>query len=241
LWLGLLFASALVGATRLVPTSQTWYVAAFVLAGALLICGVAFEGSFAWFHVGFESGAGRSFHFEGHVGNLGRLLSAVPGWRAETPLLGGSLMGIPTGRITLGLVLVLAYAAGLVLCSRAAATHARRRDPRFLIAVIAPWVLLFLLLPNVKERYLVWGAGLTTVGTGVGWRMVVIHALVTLVAWENESRVLLGLNPGFAPPLHAALEALHPAGAWLVLACGLALLLLVMKPPARDDLARDCG
>lgn len=240
-WLGLLFAGALVGAARLVPTRQTRYLAAFVLAGALLICGVAFEGSFAWFHVGFENHAERSFHFEGNVGNLGRLLRVVPGWRADTPLLGGSLMGLPTGRLTLGLVLVLAYAAGLVLCSRAAATHARRRDSRFLVAVVAPWVLLFLLLPNVKERYLVWGAGLTAVGSGVGWRMVLIHALVTLAAWENESRVLLGLNPGFAPRLHAALEALHPAGAWLVLACGLALLWVVMKPPARDDLARDCG
>jgi hypothetical protein len=238
-WLGVLFAGALVGAARVVPARQTRYLAAFALAGALLIAGVAFDGSFAWFHVGFRNQAERGFRFEGQVGNLGRLLRAVLGWRADTPLFGGALPGLPIRRITPGLLLVLAYAAGLVLCSRAAAAHARRRDPRFLVAVAAPWVLLFLLLPNMKERYLMWGAGLTALGTGMGWSMVLVHALVTLVAWENETRVLLGLNPAFAPRLHAALEALHPAGAAVVLACSLALLWAVMKPPARGDPARD--
>lgn len=240
-WLGLLFAGVLVGAAGVVPTRQTRYLAAFALAGALLIAGVAFDGSFAWFRVGFLNQAGRAWHFEGHVGNLGGLLGAILGWRADTPLLAGSLAGLPIGRITPGLLLVLAFAAGLVLCSRATATHARRRDPRFLVAVVTPWVLLFLLLPNMKERYLMWGAGLTALGTGLGWRMVLVHALVTLVAWENETRVLLGLNPAFAPRLHAVLESLHPAGSTIVLACGLVLQWVVMKPPARGDPARDPG
>ena len=67
-------------------------------------------------------------------------------------------IGPPIGQaLTLGHLFMLAYAVALIACAWAAARHVRRRDPRFLTAVAAPWAMLFALLPNVRTRYLVWG------------------------------------------------------------------------------------
>jgi hypothetical protein len=144
-------------------------------------------------------------------------------------------LGPPIGRaLTLGHAFILTYVVTLVLCSWAAARHARRRDPRFLIAVAAPWVLLFTLLPNVRARYLVWGAGLTAVAPGVGWGAMLLHAVVTASAFENVLRPLLARSlPPVMPTLQAALNAVHPNGGWLVLAFSAALFWMALSASPR--------
>jgi hypothetical protein len=237
--LGLLFAGALVVAAWLVPRGWTRYLAAYALAGALGISGVAFGGSFGWFHMGFRNQATRDYVFFSDVGNPGSILHHVFSWPADTPLLGpllsGSGMGAPFGRpLTLGHLFVLAYVAGLVLCAWATSRHARGRDPRFLLAIAMPWVLLFALLPNIRTRYLVWGAGLTAVGPALGWGATLLHVVVTASASDNVLRTLLPRAvPPFAPGLRAALEAVHPHGGWVVLACSVALLWIVLRPAPR--------
>ena len=61
----------------------------------------------------------------------------------------------------------LLYLGALVLCSLGAARHERRRDPRVLIALATPWLLMFALLGQMHERYLLWGAVLSAVALGV--------------------------------------------------------------------------
>jgi hypothetical protein len=239
-WLGLVFAGALVVAARLVPSGQTRYLAAYALAGALGICGVAFDGSFTWFDMGFRNQATRSYVFLSSVGSPGRLLHDVfslPGDAALLgPLLSGSAMAAPIGQpLTLGHVFVLAYVGGLVACAWAAARYARDRDPRFLVAVATPWVLLFTLLPNVRTRYLVWGASLTAVGPAVGLGATLLHIVITALASDNILRTLLPRAvPPFAPGLRAALEAVHPHGGWVVLASSVALLWITVGASARE-------
>ncbi len=58
------------------------------------------------------------------------------------------------------------YLAGLVFCARGAARHAHNRDPRVLIAMATPWLLMFALLGQMHERYLMWGAVLSAVASG---------------------------------------------------------------------------
>lgn len=236
LWLGLLFAGALVGATYVVPAGQTRYLAAFAVAAGLGICGVAFEGSFGWFYMGFHNQATRSPFFISNVGTPGRILHDFFSSPADRALLGplvpGSGMGPPIGRpLAVGHVFVLTYVAALVSCAWAAARHARRQDPRFLIAVVTPWVLLFTLLPNVRTRYLVWGASLTAVAPGVGWGAMLLHVIITASAFENVLRPLLARSlPPLVPKLQAALNAVHPNGGWLVLAFSVALFWVAMRP-----------
>jgi hypothetical protein len=247
LGLGLLFAAALAAAACLVPTGHTRYLAAFAFAGALGVCGVAFEGSFTWFQMGFMNQATRSPFFISNVGTPGRILHdffSAPADRALLrPLVPGSSMGPPIGRpLAVGHVFILTYVVALVLCGRAVARHARSRDPRLLLAVATPWVLLFTLLPNVRTRYLVWGAGLTAVAPGVGWAATLLHAIVTASAFENVVRPLLARSlPPVMPALQAALNAVHPNGGWLVLGFSVALFWMALRPSPRQPPSAGLG
>src|SRR5262249_24393032 len=50
------------------------------------------------------------------------------------------------------------YGICIALVGIGAAINFRRRDARFLVAMVAPWVIMYCLLPQMMGRYLVWGA-----------------------------------------------------------------------------------
>ncbi len=62
--------------------------------------------------------------------------------------------------ITVKVLLGSVFEICLILCAIGAAMHHRRRDSRVLIALIAPWILLFALNVQMHGRYLFWGAAL---------------------------------------------------------------------------------
>jgi hypothetical protein len=132
--------------------------------------------------------------------------------------------------------MALGYGTTLLLCGLAASRHARRQDPRFLIAVTAPWVLMFALLPGMHQRYLVWGSGLTAAGTPLGLAPAAVHLVVTTIGWGMMAHTQLALAPGFAPRLLRALGRLYPeTGGWVLLACGATLLTLALWPRRRGE------
>ena len=147
-------------------------------------------GSFAWLKVGFLYG---SEHYPYLVisscYNFPSLLSKL-GWSLKDPFWSVHL-GSLDFHLTLQWTLRLLYLAALVVCAYGAARQVRNRDPRAMIAITAPWLLMFALLGQMHERYLVWGAVVSTVAVGVSLRLTMIHFIISAVSTAMIVNVML--------------------------------------------------
>src|SRR5205809_2730312 len=137
------------------PHPEAWI--AGIVACAVFLVGAFDGGSFAWFQIGFVYGSEHyPYLFISSCYNLPLLLSNL-GWSLKD-VFWSTQFGSLHFAITLQWTLRLLYLSTLALCARGAARHMRNRDPRLLIAIAMPWLLMFALLGQVHERYLVWGA-----------------------------------------------------------------------------------
>lgn len=130
-------------------------------------------------------------------------------------------------------MLISIYALSLLMCSVGAAMHARRKSVGALAAMVAPWVLLFAIVPEMQPRYLMWAAALSAAMAGVSLGMTLMHLIVTALAVVMMLRRLLPLNPDFAPHLQRALYGLHPHIAWAVLLCAAIFLYEALALPRK--------
>ena len=107
-----------------------------------------------------------------------------------------------------------------MLCARGAVQHLRARDPRVLIAIAAPWLLMFALLGQMHERYLVWGAVVSAVALGVSIRLSIIHFIISAASTAMIVHVML-IDKKLDATLRAidVLEGVRPYASGLVLAC----------------------
>jgi len=77
------------------------------------------------------------------------------------------------------------------MCAYGAARQVRDRDPRVLIAITAPWLLMFALLGQMHERYLVWGAVVSAVALGINLRLSIIHFIISAASTAMIVHVML--------------------------------------------------
>lgn len=176
-------------------------------------------GSFAWLRIGFLYGSERyPYLFISSCYNLPSLLSfwdlslKAPFWSPQ--------LGPFHFVVTLQWTLRIVYLGVLALCALGAARHARARDPRLLIAVITPWLLMFALLAQMHERYLLWGAVLSAVALGVSLRLSVIHFVFSIMSATMITQVLL-MDKKLGPTLSTIdfLERMRPVASGLLLVC----------------------
>jgi hypothetical protein len=229
-----LAAGAVVGAQR-IGGHAPGLVAAGALVTALLVAALAFDGSFAWAEVGIVHGIER-FHplARRHVANLPAVLVTHFGFGAGDTLLTFRIPGTRPDRIwslTIESLLACGFGLALTLCGYAVALQARRREARVLVALTAAWVLLFVLLPRMHTRHLMWGAALSAVGLAVGVGPLLVHAGITAIAWAMMLHTMLGTRRLPVPEPVRWLS--QPAvGGLLVLAAGY-LLYLALAPRRR--------
>jgi hypothetical protein len=126
------------------------------------------------------------------------------------------------------------YSITLVLCAIGAAIHDRRDDAHLLIALIAPWVLLFAILPQMHERFLVWAAALSAAGiaVSVGWSL--LHVLLTSLASLMILHYLLQQHVNVAPQALQKIAPTHPGIAWMLLLIAGVYLYGAFFPRARS-------
>jgi hypothetical protein len=86
--------------------------------------------------------------------------------------------------------------------------QARRRDPRLLLALATPWILFFALLPQMHQRYLVWGAAITALAIGVDISLALLHGVITAAAWGMQAHSMLKDHYNFS--LLAAISGRNP-------------------------------
>src|SRR5438552_8541532 len=186
---------------------------------AVFVIGAFTGGSFAWLQVGFIHGTEHyPYLFISSCYNLPSLLSKV-GWSLKDSFLSAHLGSLHL-HITLQWTLRLLYLVALALCARGLARHLRDRDPRVLIAIAAPWLLMFALLGQMHERYLMWGAVVSAVALGVSVRLSIIHFILSAASTAMIEHVLLTDKKLEATlPTIDVLKHLRPYGSIVVLAC----------------------
>ncbi len=200
------------------PARSLGPIAAAWVAASLLLCLPLFGGSSEWFEVGIAHGTtARNRMSNGENNNLAKLLEQYWGWQLEDPAVtlpagptsdrvGAFLRAIdrhvelPRGRpvsLPLKYLLVLIWVTATAGCAFGAARHDRRRDPRFLVAVIAPWIVMFAVMGQMHQRYLLWGAALSCVAAGVDPGLVALHLLLSVVSAGQELADMVGTTAAF--------------------------------------------
>lgn len=206
-----------------------------VFVVSILGAAVLFHGSTAWHKVSFEY---PTHHWRqlaiGEADNLGAVLQNPPYlWRLDEPMF---TLHVPFSHaawdVTIKAVLIAVYGVCLVLCAVGAAMKSRRNDPAFLIALAAPWVVLFAVLPQMHERYLLWAADVSAICVAVSFGWGLMHLFLTAISTSMIVRLLLefGSNRPDAPELNKVLGSMHPGIAWAVLLCAAIYLYFAVAP-----------
>ena len=200
-----------------VSHKATWL--AGILGCAAFVIGAFAGGRFAWLEIGFLYGTKHyPYLFISSCYNLASLL-ADAGWSLKDDLLSVHVGSIHF-HLTLQWTLRLFFLGTMVLCARGAARHLRNRDPRVLIAITAPWLLMFALLGQMHERYLVWGAVVSAVALGVSVRLSIVHFIISAASTAMIVHVML-VDKKLDPTLRAidVLHSIRPYASVLMLVC----------------------
>jgi len=190
-----------------------------IIGCAVFVIGAFTGGSFAWLQVGFIYGTEHyPYLFISSCYNLPSLLSKV-GWSLKDSFLSAHFGSLHL-HVTLQWTLRLLYLGGLTLCARGLARHLRDRDARALIAIAAPWLLMFALLGQMHERYLMWGAVVSAVALGVSVRLSIIHFVISIASTIMILHVML-IDKKLQATLPAidVLKQIRPYGSIVVLSC----------------------
>ncbi|MGE5215348.1 MAG: hypothetical protein ACM3NN_16855 [Nitrospirota bacterium] len=216
------------------PYRAAWLTG--IVGCSMSISGTFTGGSFAWLEIGFIYGSVHyPYLFISSCYNLASLLSDH-GWSLKDSLLSVHLGPLHL-HLTLQWALRLIYLGTLALCAGGAARHLRNRDPRVLIAIATPWLLMFALLGQMHERYLMWGAVVSAVALGVSVRLSIVHFIISAASTAMIVHVML-IDKKLDATLRAidVLDGIRPYASVLVLACVAIYLLdaLGLRIPALE-------
>jgi len=199
------------------PYAAAWL--AGILGCAIFVIGSFAGGSFAWLQIGFIYGTEHyPYLFISSCYNLPSLLGQI-GWSLKDSVLSGRIGSLEL-HLTLQWALRLLYLGALALCARGLMRHQRARDPRVLIAIAAPWLLMFALLGQMHERYLMWGAVVSAVALGVSIRLSIVHFVISVLSTAMIIHVML-IDKKLDATLRTIdlLHLIRPYASALVLAC----------------------
>lgn len=199
---------------------RTRYAAAWGagLTAVTLFAAGMFGGSYAWLRVGFLYGSEHyPYLFISSCYNLPSLLAAR-GWSLKDTLFASHFAGLSFA-LNLQWALRLLYLGALALCALGAARHARHRDPRMLVALAAPWLVMFALLGQMQERYLLWGGVVSALAFGVSIRTAIVSFLLSLASTAMIAQVMLSDKKlATTQPMINFLNSIQPYAPWLLLA-----------------------
>jgi hypothetical protein len=209
------------------------FAAAAVFVAAVWLAPIISTGDLSWLILPFIYGSTK--HPEIAVpgtSNLPALLHEQWGWDAQTPVHLGNAFGHDF-TLPLRALLAALYAVCLVLCGAAAAFQWRRRDPRFLIAIYAPWLLFFALLPYLNSRYLLWAAALFPLLIPLGAGMTLLGALLCLACCAMIADIMARESWSADPSLRTLLQGQYPGAAYALLLIAAIFLYHALTPGPR--------
>jgi len=228
---------------------------ALAVGAALLLCMPLFDASSGWLTIGYQRGTKlfptlqvAGAHnipgiLTGQFGLHNRRAMDLELFTLSRDTL-GPLWPAPALTVTLPLLLKALFFVTLASLAVAAGRHLRARDPRFLAAAVGTWLWMFLLLPQMHERYLLFAALSSAALVALDWRYLLLTALLSLSTALMTLRTMIRASgswradspPGWLEPqtidgvLDAANRA-YPGMAWAVLTAGVLVLLAALRRP----------
>jgi hypothetical protein len=168
------------------------------LAASLFLCVPLFDGSMAWYTIGIKYGTRHWKQlFRCRAANLGAILQSNYRWHfADTLDLAGFLPLVKGPWIVeVRSLMIAGYTLALFLCALGAARHYRRHDRQFLAAVLAPWVVMFAILPQMVDRYAMWPAAVAAAVAAVSFSGVLLYLALNAMAVVMMANFLFVMSP----------------------------------------------
>jgi hypothetical protein len=211
-----------------------WLLLAF--AASLWLVYFYVGGSSSWWEVGFVYGTQKHDVMQlGAVSlsNLSSILHERYDWQLhdvvttfKRPIFGMTELDVQS-------FCAVIFVATVLLCAVAAAVHVRRKDPRFLIALVAPWVLFTTLLTQMTARYTVLPAVIGSLLIGVSAEMSLLPFLQTVLACVMLGNQMLGTNSDAAPVAYSITRPTYPDLGWLMVLLAAVFLCSALMPSWR--------
>src|SRR5947208_5647756 len=199
------------------PHPEAWI--AGIVACAIFLVGAFDGGTFAWFQIGFVYGSEHyPYLFISSCYNLPLLLSNL-GWSLKVVCSSTQFVSLHFA-ITLQWTLRLLYLGALATCAHGMGRLLRDGQPGVRRGIAMPWLLIFALLGQMHERYLVWGAVVSAVALGVSIRLSMIHFIISAASTAMIVHVML-TDRKIESTLRAidVLHSARPYASALVLVC----------------------
>jgi hypothetical protein len=202
---------------------------ATIVTAAIVISSLSFDGTWSWLSVGFEYPTRHHLNMgNGGACNLPVILGESYKWNID------DLVGhFWRWDITIKTLLVGIYACTLGLCAIGAAINDRRNDPRVLISLTAPWVLMFTLVPQMHERYLMWGAAVCGVSVASSFGLSLMHLVIIGLSVTFIGRNMLSQNSDFLPATARFFDGTYPGIGWMVSLAAAVYLVMAVVPRRR--------
>jgi hypothetical protein len=205
-----------------------------VLVLAMFISGSQLGGSWAWAKIGFIY---PTHHWDRTAGpgvsNLPAILTDKFDMSVYDVVLTNPV------QLTFHQMMSVIYAITLVIAAGGLAIQSSRKSNKRLIAVVVPWLLMFTLLPQMLERYLLWAAVLSAMWVGVSFGMTLIHLLITTLSFSMIFHTLLWVGAFSGkhdwPKMLSFLDKLHPDAGWIMVTIAAMCLYMAVSPGRRGE------
>ncbi len=219
------------------PGPTLRFATAFSLA--IFTGSVLFHGDYSWAKIGFFRPTDHYHSMTIGSLNLPSIMASHFGWKLDDALFASvASQGWPEWLRTMSVQWGMRafYGVTLVCCSIAAAIHDKRRDARFLVAIAAPWVLFFTLLPQMHQRYLLWGAVATACTATLSLDLLGLHLIVTTLAFGQVFYSILSIGGDkFLPKWRHFFGSFYPDWGWIAIITAAAYLAISLNFYRRES------
>ena len=133
------------------------------------------------------------------------------------------------------------YVITLVVCGIAMAVHHRRKSPMFFFAMVAPWVLMYALLPQMQNRYLVWACAFSAATASFSLDGFLLYLLLIPISIADTALDMMDYvkNTPTSQKWLPLLTPIFPDMAWGVMLIAGIWLYLAVSPWRGRKLATD--
>jgi hypothetical protein len=208
-----------------------WLLVAF--AASLWLVYFHVGGSSSWWEIGFLYGTQKHDVMQlGAVSlsNLSSILHERYDWQLHDVVTTFKRPSFGMTGLDVQSFCAVIFIVAVLLCTVAAAVHMRRKDPRFLITLVAPWVLFTTLLTQMTARYTVLPAVIASLLVGVSAEMSLLPFLQTVLACVMLGNQMLGGDSTQAPVAYSITHPTYPDLGWLMVLLAAVFLCSALMP-----------